>query len=92
MVIVAGYEKDLNECFFSANPGLNSRFTWRFKNDDYTAGTTRENIRKKSARLPADKRRLTRADLEKGMTMFISNEEVKQRKDVKSLASASMHL
>jgi SpoVK/Ycf46/Vps4 family AAA+-type ATPase len=36
MVIVAGYEKDLNECFFSANPGLNSRFTWRFKIDDYT--------------------------------------------------------
>jgi SpoVK/Ycf46/Vps4 family AAA+-type ATPase len=36
MVIVAGYEKDLNECFFSANPGLNSRFTWRYKIDDYT--------------------------------------------------------
>ena len=36
MVIVAGYEKDLNECFFSANPGLNSRFTWRFKIDNYT--------------------------------------------------------
>ena len=36
MVIVAGYEKDLNECFFSANPGLNSRFTWRFNIDDYT--------------------------------------------------------
>ena len=36
MVIVAGYEKDLDECFFSANPGLNSRFTWRYKIDDYT--------------------------------------------------------
>ena len=36
MVIVAGYEKDLNECFLSANPGLNSRFTWRYKIDDYT--------------------------------------------------------
>ena len=36
MVIVAGYEKDLNECFFSANPGLNSRFTWRYKIDNYT--------------------------------------------------------
>jgi ATP-dependent 26S proteasome regulatory subunit len=37
MVIIAGYEKDLTECFFSYNQGLNSRFTWRFKTDDYTA-------------------------------------------------------
>ena len=37
MVIVAGYETELNECFFSSNQGLNSRFTWRFKTDDYSA-------------------------------------------------------
>jgi SpoVK/Ycf46/Vps4 family AAA+-type ATPase len=37
MVIIAGYEKDLNECFFSYNDGLDSRFTWRFKIDDYCA-------------------------------------------------------
>lgn len=37
MVIIAGYETDLNDCFFSANQGLNSRFTWRFKTDDYSA-------------------------------------------------------
>jgi SpoVK/Ycf46/Vps4 family AAA+-type ATPase len=37
MVIVAGYETDLNECFFSSNQGLNSRFTWRFKTDNYSA-------------------------------------------------------
>lgn len=36
MVIIAGYEKELKECFFSLNQGLNSRFTWRFKIDDYT--------------------------------------------------------
>ena len=35
MVIVAGYEKELNECFFNYNMGLDSRFTWRFKTDDY---------------------------------------------------------
>ena len=35
MVIIAGYEKDLKECFFNYNPGLESRFTWRFKTDDY---------------------------------------------------------
>ena len=37
MVIIAGYEKELNDCFFSYNQGLNSRFTWRFKTDDYSA-------------------------------------------------------
>jgi hypothetical protein len=36
MVIIAGYETELNECFFSNNQGLNSRFTWRFKTDDYS--------------------------------------------------------
>jgi SpoVK/Ycf46/Vps4 family AAA+-type ATPase len=37
MVIVAGYEHELNECFFNSNQGLNSRFTWRFKTDEYSA-------------------------------------------------------
>jgi hypothetical protein len=36
MVIVAGYETELNDCFFNYNQGLNSRFTWRFKTDDYS--------------------------------------------------------
>jgi SpoVK/Ycf46/Vps4 family AAA+-type ATPase len=37
MVIIAGYEKELKDSFFSFNQGLDSRFTWRFKTDDYTA-------------------------------------------------------
>lgn len=37
MVIIAGYETDLNKCFFNYNQGLNSRFTWRFKIDEYNA-------------------------------------------------------
>jgi SpoVK/Ycf46/Vps4 family AAA+-type ATPase len=37
MVIIAGYEMDLNSCFFNYNQGLNSRFTWRFKTDEYNA-------------------------------------------------------
>jgi SpoVK/Ycf46/Vps4 family AAA+-type ATPase len=37
MVIIAGYETDLNDCFFKYNQGLNSRFTWRFKIDHYNA-------------------------------------------------------
>ena len=36
MVIIAGYENELKECFFEYNQGLDSRFTWRFKTDDYT--------------------------------------------------------
>ena len=36
MVIIAGYEKELKDCFFNYNDGLDSRFTWRFKTDDYT--------------------------------------------------------
>jgi SpoVK/Ycf46/Vps4 family AAA+-type ATPase len=37
MVIIAGYETELKECFFNYNQGLDSRFTWRFKTDNYTA-------------------------------------------------------
>jgi len=36
MVIIAGYENELNECFFNYNQGLNSRFAWRFKMEDYS--------------------------------------------------------
>lgn len=138
MVIIAGYEKDLNECFFSANPGLNSRFTWRFKIDDYTPAQLAKIYEKKvhdcgwrlhePVRLSwfednmcyfkcygrdmetllsrvkivhgrrvfcsavHEKRRLTHADLEKGMALFTSNEEVKQRIQERNAASVSMYL
>jgi SpoVK/Ycf46/Vps4 family AAA+-type ATPase len=36
MVIIAGYEKELNDAFFPANPGLSSRFIWRFTMQPYT--------------------------------------------------------
>jgi SpoVK/Ycf46/Vps4 family AAA+-type ATPase len=36
MVIVAGYKDDVNECFFKANQGLDSRFIWRFELDGYS--------------------------------------------------------
>jgi hypothetical protein len=35
MVIIAGYESELKDCFFSYNQGLESRFTWRFKTENY---------------------------------------------------------
>jgi hypothetical protein len=47
MVIIAGYEKDLKECFFNYNDGLDSRFTWRFKIDDYTSEDLRDIFIKK---------------------------------------------
>ncbi len=34
--IVAGYPREIDECFFSYNPGLNSRFPIRFAIDPYT--------------------------------------------------------
>jgi len=37
MVIIAGYEEDLKKCFFSYNQGLDSRFIWRFKINDYNS-------------------------------------------------------
>tara|TARA_X000000950_G_scaffold271339_1_gene352305 strand:+ start:4190 stop:5650 length:1461 start_codon:yes stop_codon:yes gene_type:complete len=35
MVIIAGYEEELNKCFFAYNQGLDSRFTWRYNTDSY---------------------------------------------------------
>jgi SpoVK/Ycf46/Vps4 family AAA+-type ATPase len=43
MVIIAGYENELNNCFFTINQGLQSRFTWRFYIDEYS-GTDLYNI------------------------------------------------
>lgn len=35
--IIAGYKKELNDCFFSMNPGLKRRFPWTFNIENYTA-------------------------------------------------------
>ena len=47
MVIIAGYEKELQKCFFAFNQGLDSRFTWRFKTDDYSPDELRQIFIKK---------------------------------------------
>jgi len=49
MVIIAGYEADLKNCFFAYNQGLNSRFPWRFKTDDYKASELNQIFQKKIA-------------------------------------------
>jgi AAA+ superfamily predicted ATPase len=47
MVIIAGYEKDLKNCFFAYNQGLNSRFPWRFNTDDYNGSELNKIFQKK---------------------------------------------
>jgi hypothetical protein len=47
MVIIAGYEHELKSCFFDYNQGLESRFTWRFKTDDYSPAELRDIFVKK---------------------------------------------
>ena len=128
MVIIAGYEKELNECFFSYNQGLDSRFVWRFKTEEYTGedlyniflkkvkdtgwnvkedsinkewfhknkeyfkffGRDMETLLSKtkiahSRRVflcnKEEKKWLIMKDLEKGMEIFLKNDEVKNRKE-----------
>ena len=47
MVIIAGYENELNERFFSLNAGLESRFAWRFQIDNYSHTELWEIFKKK---------------------------------------------
>jgi SpoVK/Ycf46/Vps4 family AAA+-type ATPase len=47
MVIVAGYEEELNETFFKMNRGLDSRFIWRFKIEPYSPKEMKEIFMKK---------------------------------------------
>jgi SpoVK/Ycf46/Vps4 family AAA+-type ATPase len=37
MVVIAGYESELDSCFFSYNQGLKSRFAWKYTIDGYSA-------------------------------------------------------
>jgi SpoVK/Ycf46/Vps4 family AAA+-type ATPase len=49
MVIIAGYEEELKSQFFSANPGLESRFVWKFTIDKYSPEEMRQILEKKVA-------------------------------------------
>jgi len=133
MVIIAGYEKELKESFFAFNQGLDSRFTWRFKTDEYTAedlqlifikmvndigweldsnskitidwfkknkdyfqffGRDIETllVKTKIAHgrrvfcLPEkDKKKINIKDLDKGLEIFLKNDDIKNRKDEKEM-------
>ena len=47
MCIIAGYEDELKDCFFSFNPGLESRFTWKFNIDKYSPSEMKQIFQKK---------------------------------------------
>jgi SpoVK/Ycf46/Vps4 family AAA+-type ATPase len=133
MVIIAGYEKELKDSFFAFNQGLDSRFTWRFKTDEYTAddmhhifnkmvqdigweldpeskittewfkrnmdyfqyfGRDIETLLSKtkishSRRvfcLPEkDKKKITLKDLDKGLEVFLQNDDIKNRRNEKEM-------
>jgi len=46
MVIVAGYEDELNETFFRVNKGLKSRFIWRFTMEPYSSKELKQIFKK----------------------------------------------
>jgi SpoVK/Ycf46/Vps4 family AAA+-type ATPase len=70
MVIVAGYEKDLNKCFFSYNKGLDSRFTWRFSTDNYNASELNQIFKKKIADISWKSYKIKDNWFEKNMNYF----------------------
>lgn len=131
MVIIAGYEKELKESFFAFNQGLDSRFTWRFKTDEYTgedlhqifikmindigwevdqnskitsdwfkknkdyfqffgrdietllAKTKIAHSRRVFCLPEKDKKKISIKDLDKGLEIFLRNDDIKNRKDEK---------
>ncbi len=131
MCIIAGYEKELKQCFFSYNEGLESRFTWRFKIDEYKSDEMNLIFNKKVKDLGwkldkynndnwfdknmdyfkyfgrdmetllsktkiAHSRRvfclsaeekgiLTTEDLEKGMKMFLKNDDIVKRRESENM-------
>lgn len=49
MVIIAGYEDELNDTFFKVNAGLKSRFIWKFNMGEYTPNELMQIFQKKVA-------------------------------------------
>jgi len=133
MVIIAGYESELKDCFFNYNQGLDSRFTWRFKIDEYTsenlyyiflkkvkeinwfyteddkitiswfkknmeyfkcfgrdvetllAKTKISHSRRVFCKPENEKKHILLKDLEKGFEMYISNSDIKHKKEKDNL-------
>lgn len=69
MVIIAGYEDDLEACFFKLNKGLKSRFSWKFWIEKYSGEELRNIFLKK---VQEDKWKI-KVDDDKLLSFFKSN-------------------
>ena len=132
-------KKNSKNAFFSFNQGLDSRFTWRFKTDDYKPDELMKIFEKKvleanwsvnkgdlteqwfvdnadyfkyygrdietlfakvkiahSRRVfcakPEDKTVITKKDFDNGLKLYLSNDEVKERKDEKEREKLSSNV
>lgn len=47
MVIIAGYKEEIENCFFSFNQGIKSRFIWQYETETYNAESLQKIFRKK---------------------------------------------
>ena len=70
MVIIAGYEDELKNCFFEYNKGLDSRFPWRYKTDDYKAPELKEIFVRKISKIDWDKKEIPDSWFEDKMDYF----------------------
>jgi hypothetical protein len=72
MVIIAGYERELNESFFRANPGMESRFIWRFTIETYTPKELKLILEKKITDLNWEIENIPASWFEKRKEKFVS--------------------
>lgn len=72
LCIIAGYEEEIETCFFSYNPGLKRRFPWRFDIKQYTSQHLVDIFYKKMADMGKEMRpgALKASDLEKHAGKF----------------------
>lgn len=70
--IAAGYEKDIKKCFFAVNSGLESRFQWKHKIEEYTINELSEIFIKKVKEI----------NWEMGIDIKIVSEVIKNDKDM----------
>ena len=70
MVIIAGYEEDLNMCFFQANQGLKSRFPWQYHLEKYSHAELFEIFEKK---VKTDHWKICKEDIKEINLLFKEN-------------------
>ena len=69
--IIAGYEKEVKDCFLSINPGLERRFPWVHKIDEYTS----ENLTDIFIKIVADIKWELNIDKQNMINFFSTNKD-----------------